>query len=290
MDERLLRFFVAIYEEKNLSRAAEKCFVSQPNISNGLKQLEELLGEKLFTRHKRGVFINTGAHYLYPIAKRILGELHGIPDLFKTGQSKTKVIIGIADSLPQFVLQKIFTQINCTELNIEWDVRPISSECDINILVKEWTFDNHKYTSLLKEDYVLCVPKHHPLSQKNNIEIDDLANEPFIHCPPCEAHHKTLAELDKINQKWNTIANCQTKSEVLTLLQSGLGLTFLPEFFAKENAINYKIVSFNKAKNSRNLGISYPKKSVENIILKTIIESLEKIDFQSRNFFPKSSL
>lgn len=64
MDERLLRFFVAVYEEKNLTRAAEKCFVSQPNISNGLKQLEEIIEKQLFLRNKRGVEIK-GMRIIY---------------------------------------------------------------------------------------------------------------------------------------------------------------------------------------------------------------------------------
>jgi DNA-binding transcriptional LysR family regulator len=110
MDERLLRFFVAVYEEQNLSRAAEKCFVSQPNISNGLKQLEETIGKELFLRHKRGVEIKEDAHYLYPIAKRILGELNAIPEMFREGKLKHKIIIGIADSLPQEFKNNFFRE------------------------------------------------------------------------------------------------------------------------------------------------------------------------------------
>ena len=48
MDIRLLKFFIAVYEQKNLTRAAQQCFVSQPNISNGIKQLEDELGKNPF--------------------------------------------------------------------------------------------------------------------------------------------------------------------------------------------------------------------------------------------------
>lgn len=53
VDLRLLRFFIAIYEENNITAAATRCYVSQPSLSAGLKQLEEELGGTLFERSKR---------------------------------------------------------------------------------------------------------------------------------------------------------------------------------------------------------------------------------------------
>ncbi len=59
LDLRLLRFFIAIYEEKNITAAAERCHVSQPSLSAGLRQLEEALGDSLFVRGKKGVVAKT---------------------------------------------------------------------------------------------------------------------------------------------------------------------------------------------------------------------------------------
>ena len=70
MDLRLLRFFIAVYEEKNITLAAERCCVSQPSISSGIKQLEQELATQLFVRHKKGVNLTDEAHYLYPLADR----------------------------------------------------------------------------------------------------------------------------------------------------------------------------------------------------------------------------
>ena len=273
MEERLLKIFVAIYEEKNLSRAAEKCFVSQPNISNGLKKLEEILGKKLFTRHKRGVEIKTEAHYLYPIAKRILGELNTIPEMFKEENFKTKITIGIADSLPQQFKSSFFKEATKILGNIEWDIRPINRDCDLNLLIREWKFEEHLYLPLGKENYVLCVPEAHPLATKNKITIHDLNNQPFIHCPPCEAHQQSLSILNQTGKKWNTIANCQNKNEVLTLLIAGLGITFLPSVFASEWN-GFKIKNYDGPKNFREIGLSYAQKSLKNQKVAQLIDYL----------------
>ncbi|MBQ4915317.1 LysR family transcriptional regulator [Maribacter sp. MMG018] len=275
MDGRLLKFFVAVYEEKNLTRAAEKCFVSQPNISNGLKQLEEALGKQLFVRNKRGVEIKEDAHYLYPVAKRLLGELNAIPEMFKDENFKPKIIIGIADSLPQYLKSEFFKKASEVLGPIEWDVRPIGHECDINLLIREWKFEEHLFLPILKENYVLCVPENNPLSKKDSIKIKDLNGEPFIHCPPCEAHQQSLSILNNSGLKWNAVANCQSKNEVLTLLISGLGITFLPEFFVSDWT-GFKVKKHDGPVNFREIGLSYAPKSLENSKISELIDYFSK--------------
>ncbi|MBB6460324.1 LysR family transcriptional regulator [Flammeovirga kamogawensis] len=271
MDERLLRFFVAVYETKNVSRAAEKCHVSQPNISNGIKQLEELIGKTLFLRHKRGVELNEEAHYLYPIAKRILGELNSIPSLFKEEILKQKVTVGIADSLPQSFKSQFFAAVSKEIKNLEWDVRPMNRDCEINILVREWKYEEHLFLPLFKEEYVLCVPINHPLAKKDSIDNADLIDVAFIHCPPCEAHQQCLSILNSSGSKWNTIANCSTKNEVLTLLIAGLGISFLPKDFAS-GWDGFVIKEFNGPHYYREVGFSYAKESLRNPAVKQLID------------------
>src|ERR1043165_298283 len=55
VDTRLLRYFAAVAEEGNLSRAAERLFVSQPTLTKQIRQLERLLGTELFTRSRAGM-------------------------------------------------------------------------------------------------------------------------------------------------------------------------------------------------------------------------------------------
>ncbi|WP_196887725.1 LysR family transcriptional regulator [Aureivirga sp. CE67] len=275
MDERLLRFFVAVYEEKNLSRAAEKCFVSQPNISNGIKQLEEIIGKELFTRHKRGVVLKESAHYLYPIAKRILGELQSIPTIFKEEKFHQKVVIGIADSLSQQFKSEFFLNVSKNVENIEWDVREMHRDCELNLLVREWKFEAHLFLPIWKENYVLCIPNNHPLVEKEEIHLSDLSGEPFIHCPPCEAHQQSLSILNSSGEKWNTVANCSTKTEVLSLLMAGLGISFLPDYFAK-NWSGFQIKDYVGPKYYREIGLSYAKESLKNNAVKEIVELYSK--------------
>lgn len=55
LDIRLLRYFAVVAEENNMSRAAQRLFMSQPPLSRHIRQLEERLGVTLFVRHTRGL-------------------------------------------------------------------------------------------------------------------------------------------------------------------------------------------------------------------------------------------
>ena len=55
MDIRELRYFAAVFRERNLTAAARRCFISQPSISAAITNLEAELGTTLFIRHKKGV-------------------------------------------------------------------------------------------------------------------------------------------------------------------------------------------------------------------------------------------
>jgi DNA-binding transcriptional LysR family regulator len=72
VDTRLLRYFVAVAEELNFTRAAERLFVSQPALSKQIRQLEKELKTPVFVRTKREVSLTPAGHALLPVARKIL--------------------------------------------------------------------------------------------------------------------------------------------------------------------------------------------------------------------------
>lgn len=283
MDIRLLTFFIAVYEQKNLTRAAEQCFVSQPNISNGIKQLEQELNQTLFVRGKKGVTLKNETHHLYPIAKRLVGEVNSLEHLFQQHEFKNHIRIGVADSLPQEHKQQFFKTANKLCNSIEWTVNEIHRDNEINLLVREWKAEEDLFLPLWKEDYVLCIPNGHRLIQKEVIELKDLEKETFIHCPPCEAHKQCLSILNNESNKMVTVANCSTKTETLTMLMAGLGITFLPEAFI-DGWYGFEVKKYKGPNYFREVGLSYPRKSLGNIAIANIIDYFSKHPLKTNKF------
>ena len=72
MDLRSLEYFVAVAEERSFTRAAQRCYVTQPTISAQMQALERELGESLFDRGQREVILTDGGQLLLPYARECL--------------------------------------------------------------------------------------------------------------------------------------------------------------------------------------------------------------------------
>ena len=75
MELRHLRYFCAVAEEKNMTRAAEKIFMAQPPLTRQIKQLEEEIGVQLIQREARGITLTPAGEYFWKQAQLILEKL-----------------------------------------------------------------------------------------------------------------------------------------------------------------------------------------------------------------------
>lgn len=83
MDYRQLHAFIAVFEERNITTAARRLFLTQPALSATIKTLEDNLGTQLFKRLPRGVDVTEDARILYPHAQRMVAELDTLASSFK---------------------------------------------------------------------------------------------------------------------------------------------------------------------------------------------------------------
>ena len=72
MEIRVLRYFLAIAREENMTRAAERLHISQPSLSKEIKKLEEELGHELFIRTNKNMILNDEGMLLRKRAEDIL--------------------------------------------------------------------------------------------------------------------------------------------------------------------------------------------------------------------------
>lgn len=113
LDIRLLRYFAVVAEENNMSRAAQRLFMSQPPLSRHIRQLEERLGVTLFVRHTRGLTLTEDGQRVLDIVRPLLAlqdkTWTTLSQLAKTGEQSLR--LGLSTAFEQGVFAALESQL-----------------------------------------------------------------------------------------------------------------------------------------------------------------------------------
>jgi LysR family transcriptional regulator, nitrogen assimilation regulatory protein len=112
MDVRQIRYFIALYEERSITRAAKRLHVVQPAVSMQIRKLEMDYGLVLFERTTHGVIPNALAQQLYPLCQKVLGDLGVASSFLKEAKGKITgtVAIGVPPSLAHSCLADVVAE------------------------------------------------------------------------------------------------------------------------------------------------------------------------------------
>ena len=190
MELRQLKYFVAVAEELNFRRAAEKLYIQQPPLSRQIRSLETELGVKLFHRTKRSVSLTLAGRAFLDEAKLTLAQAQRA---INTVQQKSNLTIGFSicafDRALPLLIQKFRQQhpeieINLTEMSKEKQLTALSNhQIDLGFCYAPITQSELEYTTILSEPLAVVLPPNHPLAKQEQIEWRSLSQESFILCP-----------------------------------------------------------------------------------------------------------
>ena len=185
MDIRELRYFAAVYRERNLTAAARACFVSQPSISTAITHLEAELGTTLFIRHKKGVAPTASAEQFHALARRIIDEADAARSLFRKPNTKTTVTLGLMRTLD---IPRTIALLKPLTARTDIALRLVGSDerADARIISKSMLRADEHFVALWSERYVAALPPSHPLTLKEKLRTADLAGVPLIDRCHCE--------------------------------------------------------------------------------------------------------
>lgn len=273
LDLRLLRFFIAIYEEKNITAAAARCHVSQPSLSAGLRQLEEALGDSLFIRGKKGVEAKDTAHYLYPHAVKLVEEARRLPTLFRQKATRARLNIAIMPDLSRRRLAGLLQRVQGVLPELDLTLSDYGTPADCRLTLDALRREDEIFLPLWEEDYVLCVPAGHPLAGRERLPLAELQHYDFIECPPCEAHQQTIGLLACDRLTLNLVAKAESKGLVMALVLAGVGISFLPDGLVEDEP-GLRTVAVNGPRMFRRIGLCYPAHQTLNPALRDLIPEL----------------
>ncbi len=235
MDLASLRYFKAVAETQNMSKAAKSLFVSQSALSKSIRALEDELGGPLFLRTGKSLVLNEGGKILLRYATEILNQYSlmqtELSDYFGRKSTDVSVSINIGTHLLTMVLPGFLDRHPQIRLKISQNdfSMPDRDNYDICINCSTEKPDIPNAVTLFREELVLALPRNHPLAGAPAIFMRDLANEHFVQVRGQQLTEQTNTACLKAGFQPNIILHSDYPSTTLDLIELGVGICFMPE-------------------------------------------------------------
>ena len=195
MEIRHLRYFVAVAEEQNFTRAAERLYIAQPPLSRQIQQLEEELGVILFERGSRPLQLTEAGKFFYNHAKKLLAKAAEIKTMTqRVGQIERSLSIGFVATTLYGLLPRIIRQFREQHGVVELTLHEMTTSEQIDAL-KSGKIDvgfgrlrvedpSIRRILLREEPLMVALPSTHPLAVKgDDVTLKDLVDEPLLVFP-----------------------------------------------------------------------------------------------------------
>jgi DNA-binding transcriptional LysR family regulator len=225
---RSLRYFVAVYEELSFSAASKRCFVAQPSISAAVQQLESDLDCQLFIRHSKGVTPTPSGKTLYPRACKVLADLTTIKQLFHEKPPSIPIRLALMPFLSGDRVSLIIKELLNLVEGLDLTIVDLNEASDARIISDSQLEPGEAFYKLWTDQYVLALPRSHPLSIMETIPLDALTDIAFISRKPCDIEDAWQFAIAERGIKYNIKATVKTEEYALDLVAAGLGVSIVP--------------------------------------------------------------
>lgn len=187
MENRVLKYFLIVAREENITRAAEILHISQPALSRQLMQLEEELGAKLFVRGKRNITLTDEGLYLRQKAQEIIDltekteqefarGLTSLSGVISIGMGETAASAYLADAVNEFCEEYPDVRFEIVAGNADGTKERLDKGLlDIGILLEPTDFSKYEFIRLpVKDTWGVVVPSKCNLCDKEYVTAEDL--------------------------------------------------------------------------------------------------------------------
>lgn len=242
---RQLQFLVALGESGSFSRAAEACHVTQPTLSAGIKELEDLFGVPLAEREARGATLTHAGEIAAARASALLADAHALVQAVTCAGAlfSGPFHLGAIPTIAPFVLPQIVglltrkypdLKLYLTEDRTQRLVDQLRARTlDAAFIALPWDAPGIEVKTLLDDEFLLAAPAGHPLSRKNGLSPDDLKDEDLMlledgHC--LREHSLSLCRLKPRPGREQVAAT--SLGTLVNMVAGGLGVSLIPRLAA----------------------------------------------------------
>lgn len=243
MEMHQARYFLAICEALNFTRAAEQCHVSQPALTLAVKKLEEEFGGPLFHREGRRLLLSDLGQRVRPYIAQLLDRaeaarqaatefrlLHRAP--LQLGVMSTIGPLRLAGLLARFKEEQPGVELGVNEGSLE-DLtgRLEAGRLDLAILHGPQGYAaSVRVLPLYRERYVVVVPPGHPLERLDTVRLADVARHAYVDRLACEMREMVMAVCGQRQIELYATFRSEREDWVQGMVMAGMGFAFMPEY------------------------------------------------------------
>ena len=241
MEMNQIRYFLAVFEYRNFTHAAQAMNVSQPSLTTAIRKLEDRLGGRLFMRDRAGCSLTPLGAVVHPYLKEVLQQtqkamadakryvrLEGIP--ISVGVGEGIGLLRIADAITRY-------QARAPRINFEIIVDKQNvllnglreGRFDIAITNADAASELYQAEPLYSETYRVVVSATHPLSQRETVNLDVLAGKGSLARIDCEMREVLFSFCADSGNKMNFTHRSNRIDWLLELVRLGRGFLILPD-------------------------------------------------------------
>ncbi len=241
-----IRYFMAVVETGNFTKAAERANITQPTLSAGIKRLEEDLGAALFDRGRGAALTPAGARFL-PRARVLLQEWTAARrELRQAKPARQRLRLGHMPGLPLRGLSSLLGGFTASQPDVALETleapaatlkrRLELGRLDAALLLLPEAAGNTALP-LFRQRYRLALPARHPLAHRATARIAELHDQAFVIHPDAAVMPVAERLFAEHNARPRIVGKAESDAALLALVEAGLGIAIVPHWLGHGEAV-----------------------------------------------------
>jgi LysR family transcriptional regulator, hydrogen peroxide-inducible genes activator len=240
-----IRYFVAVCETLNFTRAAEKCNVSQPALTRGIQVLEAELGGFLFRRERGSTHLTDLGRLMRPLLESIYRQSQTAKTTARSflRLDDAPLRLGVMCTIGPLRFMSFVHHFHAEHPGIELTIvegtttrlgeELVSGALDVAVMAQPKPFDDRfEVRPLYRESFVVAFPPGHEFEQAEAVKIRDIDGEAYLSRMNCE--YQDYFDYLCAQYEVDVVEAHRSEREdwIQAMVMAGLGISFMPEYSA----------------------------------------------------------
>lgn len=298
MEMHQVRYFLAVCETLNFTRAAELCHVSQPSLTHAIKKLEEEVGGSLFHRERNAVRLTALGDTLRPRLDQIqteaqaaLADAHRFLQLDRV-PLKLGVLLTVGPARISGFLSHFQRRYPGVEVEVhdgrQVDLMPRLRQNDLDVAVinlLDPLDESFTVQTLYRERYLVGFAPGHRFQRLKRVRLADVSGERYVDRLSCEMREMLMAVCDERAVELYATHRSEREDWVQGMVMAGLGFAILPEYSVVAQGIQCRPLA--EPEVSRDVAAVAPRLADPSPVVKTFLAEVALWHWEGK--FPTDS-